>query len=294
MAIVQLFAPHLALACIALVPVAALSRSRRLVATLAAVALLFALRFGAEWWSSAVPARDASTNLDVLTWNLEAGSRPGADSAAMLVGQHSDLIALEELTFDAAAAIDSDPVLAARYPYRVLEPSGGVTGAGLLSRFPITASEFRLDPVRLETRVALPEGAQVVLVAHPFPGRIRTIGGIPVGFDPAQRNADLGLIRARVKELDALDVPVLLIGDFNTAPTDPAFRGLTGGLHDAHAEAGIGPGWTWRPGGLAWIGTGLLRIDLVLSTSQLRPTATSVVCPIHGDHCLVAATLARS
>ena len=211
----------------------------------------------------------------------------------MLVGQHADLIALEELTFDAAAAIDSDPVLATRYPYRVLEPSRGVTGAGLLSRFPITESEFRLNPVRLEARVTLPEGVLVMLVAHPFPGRIRTIGGIPVGFDPVQRNADLRLIRARVTELDALGLPVLLIGDFNTAPTDPAFRPLTDGLHDAHAEAGVGPGWTWRPGGLAWLGIGLLRIDLVLSTSELRPTATSIVCPIRGDHCLVAATLAR-
>jgi hypothetical protein len=70
----------------------------------------------------------------------------------------------------------------------------------------------------------------------------------------------------------------------------------TGGplaLLDAHAEAGVGPGWTYRPNALEWLGIGLVRIDLVLAGPGLRPVASSVLCPARGDHRAVRATLVR-
>ena len=85
---------------------------------------------------------------------------------------------------------------------------------------------------------------------------------------------------------------MILVGDFNTSPTEPAFATLTDGLLDAHAEVGIGTGWTWRPSQLAGLGAGLLRLDIVLSGPSLRPVATRVECPPAGDHCVLYATLA--
>lgn len=288
--IAQILTPHLALACLALVLVAVVTRSRTLGIALATVAVLFAGRFGGEWWSPA--AATGADDLRVATWNLEAGARAGADAVRMLGDHPADIVALQELTPEVAAAIEADPVLVARFGHRVLEPRAGVAGVGILSRFPIETAIYAIEPVRLEARIRFPDRSLVVLNAHPFPARIGLLAGIPVGLDPTVRNNHLERLRSRVAELDAADEAVLLIGDFNTAPTEPAFRRLTGGLHDAHAEVGLGPGWTWRPARFAFLGIGLLRIDLVLSTSNLRPVTTSTTCPSTGDHCLVAAALA--
>ena len=129
------------------------------------------------------------------------------------------------------------------------------------------------------------------MAAHPLPGRIRERDGIPIGFNPRQRNADLDLLRGRVAELEAAGSNVLLIGDFNTTPAEPAFGRLTAGLHDAHAEIGLGPGWTWRPEPLEFLNTGLLRIDLVLTTPNVVPVSDSIECAPVGDHCYVEAGL---
>jgi endonuclease/exonuclease/phosphatase family metal-dependent hydrolase len=130
-----------------------------------------------------------------------------------------------------------------------------------------------------------------VIGAHPFHADIELLGGVPIGLRTAARNEDLEVLRKRVAELEDVERDVLLLGDFNTAPTEPAFGRLTSGLHDAHADIGIGPGWTWRPGRLAFLGTGILRIDLVLSTARLEPLRIGVDCAVVGDHCLVDATL---
>ena len=289
LAVAQILTPHVALACVALVVIAVASRSRALSVALVAVALLFTGRFGGEWWSPS-PAV-AADDLRVLTWNLEAGERAGPDAVRLLGDHPVDVVALQELTPEVAAAIEADPVLNARFPHRALEPRPGVAGIGLLSRFPIETVEDAIEPIRLEARIRLPDRTLVVLNAHPFPARIGMLAGVPVGLDPTVRNGDLERLRSRVAELDAAGEDVLLIGDFNTAPTEPAFRRLTGGLQDAHAEVGLGPGWTWRPARFAFLGIGLLRIDLVLSTSALRPVMTSTACPARGDHCLVQATL---
>ncbi len=289
--VAQILTPHLALACLALVLVAVATRSRALVLALVAVAVLSTGRFGGEWWSP--PGTAGPDDLRVATWNLEAGERAGDAAVRMLRDHPADIVALQELTPEVAAAIEGDPVLRARFPHRALEPRRGVAGIGLLSRFPIDAVSNAIEPVRLEARIPMPDRTLVVVNAHPFPARIGMLAGVPVGIDPTIRNGDLERLRSRVAELEATDVDVLLIGDFNTAPTEPAFGRLTAGLHDAHAEVGLGPGWTWRPSRLAFIGVGLLRIDVVLSTAALRPITTSTACPATGDHCLVEATLAQ-
>ena len=85
---------------------------------------------------------------------------------------------------------------------------------------------------------------------------------------------------------------VVIAGDFNTAPTEPAFSRLVAGLADAHAEVGIGPGWTWRPSRLEGLGVGLLRIDLALSGPGARPVTIEERCGLPGDHCQIVARFA--
>ena len=289
LAIASILAPHFALACLALGPVAIVARSRRLAIVLGLLALVFGVRFSGEW-VSAPPGVEAEA-LVVATWNTQSGIAAADETVRMLVDRQIDIVTLQELTPEVAAAIEADSILEARYPYRALEARSGVSGVGILSRFPISTATYEIEPVRLETRVALADREVVVLVAHPFPARIGQVAGIPVNFDPTERNQELRLLRARVAALEAAGDSVLLIGDFNTAPTEPAFGPLTSGLHDAHAEAGLGPGWTWRPARFAFTRIALLRIDLVLSTAALQPVRTDIVCPERGDHCLLTAWL---
>lgn len=289
-AVLQILSPHVALATLLAIPIAVVARSRGLARAIAATMLLFVLRFGGEWTSLARGA--APGELAVATWNIQAGSGAGDIAVELLSATPVDIVALQELTPDVAAAIEADAALTARYPHRILESREGVAGAGILSRSPIVSAEYARDPVRIEARLHLPGGELVVLNAHPFPARMDALAGIPAGFDPVGRNAENALLRARVAELEAEGLDVLLIGDFNTAPTELAFGRLTSGLHDAHADVGWGPGWTWRPARFAFLGIGLLRIDLVLSTADLVPIETSITCLPAGDHCLLEALLA--
>jgi endonuclease/exonuclease/phosphatase family metal-dependent hydrolase len=115
---------------------------------------------------------------------------------------------------------------------------------------------------------------------------------VPIGFDPASRDAALSRFRIRVDAAIARDETVILVGDFNVAPTEPAFRPLVEGLADAHAEVGIGPGWTWRPSRFESLELGLLRIDLALSGPGATPAQVSERCNLPGDHCQIEATFA--
>lgn len=288
-AVVQILSPHAALACILLIPIAIAVRSRSLELAIAATALLFVVRFGAEWTSP--PPASGSADLTVATWNIQAGASAPDAAVELLPARPVDIVAIQELTPDVAAAIDADPVLAARYPHRLLEPRAGVSGAGILSAFPILSAEYETGPVRIEARLHVRGVELVVLNAHPFPARIDLLAGVPSGMNPGSRNEETAGLRARVAELEAARLDVVLIGDFNTAPTERAFGRLTAGLHDAHAGVGWGPGWTWRPARFAFLGVGLLRIDLVLSTAGLVPVANSITCPPAGDHCLLEAAL---
>ncbi len=279
---------QLLVATVVFLPLAAVGRSRRL-ALAAAIAIgVGALRFGPRWIS--LPA-GGSTDLVVATWNLEIGARTPAQALAELAAVDADVVALEELSSETADALDADPGVRARFPYRVLAGRGDVLGIGLLSRWPLAESSvFDMaswpdEPSRAEAVVHAPGRTIRVIAAHPLPATIGTLGGLPVDFEPAQRDRSLATVRARVDAAIARGERVVLLGDFNTTPAEAAFGDLARGLHDAHAEVGQGPGWTWRPTRLAPLGLGLLRIDLVLSGGGALPVSSAVECTPLGDHC---------
>lgn len=291
LAIALLLSPHLGLLTLALWPVAAVTRSRRLALALAVVAVLFVVRFGSDWVPSPGPDFGSAAALGVATWNVQYSGVPSADAVQFLSDHPVDVVVLEELNPDVAATIEASSALTARWPYRALYPARGAGGIGMLSTYPLVDPQHAVDPVRLEARVQLRGDEVVVLGAHPYPALISRVLGLPFGFDPTVRNADLELLRGRVRDLEGDGARVILLGDFNTAPSEPAFGRLTAGLLDAHREVGGGPGWTWTPLGLRRLGLAFLRIDLILSSSSLPPIATHVDCPRVGDHCLVSATL---
>ncbi len=293
LALAAVLAMHLALAAIVLVPLAFHRDARAARLALVALAIVSAVRFGDEWVSMpAVRAANPAADLVVLSWNLEFGARAGQGAVDGLRGLDLDVVALQEVGADHAAAIEADADLRARFPHRELVPREGVAGIGLLSSYPIVRSEVLEAPMSMEAVLDVDGRPVTVITGHPFPGHIRTAGPVPVSFDPTDRDADLARFRARVDAAIARGETVIVAGDFNTAPTEPVFERFVAGLADAHREVGIGPGWTWRPSRFEGYGLGLLRIDLALSGPGARPVAIAERCSLPGDHCQLEARFA--
>jgi endonuclease/exonuclease/phosphatase (EEP) superfamily protein YafD len=293
--VLQIFAPHLAMLGLLLVVVCLLEPRSRSVVAAVALAIVVGIRFGGDWVSLPATAASGSTNLDVATWNLEVASRSGVDSVAFLHGRQADIVALQELRPETAAAIEADPALVARYPYRVLVPRADVWGMGLLSRLPILASEYEYNPATQVIQLDLGDGRRLAVVnAHPAHADIESFGttSLPMGLDTAARNAALDVVRGHIDALIGQGLPVVMLGDLNTTASEPAFDRFVSGLREAHQEIGLGPGWTWRPNRLEFLGMGFLRIDHVVVSPQIAPLSSGTACPPIGDHCLVSARVA--
>lgn len=291
-ALAAILAMHVALAGILLLPLAFVRDARALRLALVALAVMSVVRFGDEWVSLPMAHATDAADLRVLSWNLEFGARPGDAAVEGLRGLDVDVVALQELGADHAAAIEADADVGRRFPFYELRPRDGVLGMGLLSAYPIQRTDVGTDPVSIEAVIDVDGRAVTVITGHPFPGHIGMAGPLPMSFDATSRDAALERFRARVDAAIARGETVIVVGDFNTAPTEPAFDRVVAGLVDAHRAVGIGPGWTWRPSRFEPLGIGLLRIDLALSGPGATPTGISERCDLPGDHCQLHAGFA--
>lgn len=273
-----------------LAPIALLARARVLGAALLIVFIGGGL-FGSEWIS--LPASGAARHdFSAMNWNLEYGERTPAAAAAQLEHVTVDLIALQELEPDAAAAIEANLTITVGYPYRAMVPRWGAGGLGVLSRYPIESVSSSEDPPCLELTVDTPRGKVQVIDAHPTHGEIdkATRLRLPIDFNASDRRAAIATLRKRIDPVLASGQRLLVLGDFNTAPSDPENRILTNGLRDTHVEVGEGPGWTWRPRRLAFLPVAFVRIDRQLTAGPILPSSTWVDCSLPGDHCRLFGT----
>jgi len=270
---------------VVLTPVALLTRARLLGLALVVVVVAGGGFFGSEWIS--LPGGATRHDLSVMSWNLQAGARTPAEAAAQLEGVKVDLIALQELEPDASAAIEADPVITARYPHREMQPRAGSRGVAILSRYPIMDLGFPGIEAEMQVVLDAPQGRVHVINAHPMPASIETITPLrlPIDFNPAQRDAAIATVKGGIDLARSAGERVLVLGDFNTAPSEPENAVLTEGLRDTHVEVGEGPGWTWRPSRFTFLPVAFLRIDRQLTAGAIYPVSTSVECSLPGDHC---------
>jgi vancomycin resistance protein VanJ len=288
LALAMVLETHLFIAAFAiLAPVALLARARGLGIALAVLVAAGGCFFGSDWVS--VPGIDGGGrhDLTVMTWNLQYGSRTPAEAAAQLETADVDLVALQELEPDSSAAIEADAAIAARYPYRAMSPQWGAWGVAILSRYPIRDVVTLPWPARVQLVVETPSGPVRVVNGHPTHAEFITLTplGLPVGYDPSERDDAIAVIRRWIDPAVATGERLLVLGDFNTAPTEPEYSVLTRGLRDTHREVGEGPGWTWRPSRFTFLPVAFLRIDLQLTAGPIYPASTWVDCRYQGDHC---------
>ena len=233
------------------------------------------------------PGPADSYDLTVMTCNLENDSTEPDALVAALRSLEADVVALQELTVEQAAAIERD--LQESYPYQALY-GAGIPGKGLLSRYPILEETlFYLQAQRLPyLRATLAvEGAVTpvtVIVAQPPPPHL--VGAsyrIPPGAA-----AEIGSLA----EMSAAGGPVVLLGDFNMTDQNDNYALLAeAGLTDAFRAVGQGFGTTWPARGIGPLRR-LVRIDYVWHSAHFRAVAAWVGPDVGSDHLPVLARLA--
>lgn len=289
-ALTEVFEPYLVVAGLIASAFAFGARPRSARPLVVILLVVVVVRYGPALIS--IPDPGPGATLQVMAWNLEAGPDAGQRALAGVLRSDAGLIGVEELQPESAAALEADGSVTARFPYRVLEPDDGVLGLGLLSMHPIVEHQYLADPPVMRAVLDPVAGEPfAVFVVHPLPARFVTIAGLTVALNTTKRDADIAHIRSLVEADLAASRPVIVLGDINTTEREPAYAELAAGLHDAHLEAGIGPGLTWRPPGLPALQFGMLRIDYVFTSPPFAVPSTFVDCSLRSDHCRLEATI---
>ena len=226
--------------------------------------------------------------LTVASENVNAGNPDPAGSARDLAASGADVLALVELTPQAAGRYERG--LAKAYPYHTLQGT-----VGLWSKLPLSdtqpidimdygplaqtmpADQKMASDRALRTTVATDHGPLTVYLAHPGSVRVNPAAG----FWTASR--DIG-VRALGRAIAAdPSKRVVLLGDLNGTMDDRAFAGLAAQVHSAQEMAGDGFGFTWpasfpvvRIDLRGGVRPGLARQGLRIRTG--RPPPASLSC----------------
>ncbi len=178
----------------------------------------------------AAPVAAGPADLLVATQNIGAANADPRASAQALVATGAGLVAVQEI--DGSAA-DATALLDSRYGYHA-----AATTVGLWSQWPMD------EPEPLELGLGWARALRVV-VHHPS-GDIAVyavhLPSVRPGYT-APRDAAIAELAAIVQSDTASRV--LVMGDLNTATTDPALDALTGELADSRESVKGGFGFTW-------------------------------------------------
>lgn len=175
----------------------------------------------------------------ILTANLRLGTGDPAALVTLVQTHRVDLLAVQELTPDAAAELDRLG-LAELLPHRRLLPEFGASGSGLYARFPLRDDSARRNDGGFGQAYAtvLVPGAPPLLVesVHPMS---------PYALD----TVSLWRTDLRAQPPATPDGPLrILAGDFNaTLDHAPLRRLLATGYIDAAEATGTGLVGTWGP-----------------------------------------------
>lgn len=254
-----------------LLGLAAVRRSRLAAVAVLAPAVVWTTLFG----GALTDKRSGGGDLTVVSHNVNEANTDPAGTAHVLVGAGADVLALEELSDEAATVYSRE--LAAAYPHHAV-----IGGVGIWSRYPL--ADVKAVPIMPWTRALratarTPHGPVAVYAVHLASVRVSA-----AGFTTGRRNAAARELAAALRAEPAPRVVVL--GDFNGTFQDGALAPVTSQLRSAQREAGDGLGFTW-PAAFP-----LVRIDDVL-VRGMTPRAAWTLPATGSDHLPVAATLSR-
>lgn len=211
--------------------------------------------------------------LRILTQNLYNGGADPADLARVLDRFQPDLVAVQELSANAAPVLESWAVTA------LLDPRDDTTGMGVAVR--AAAGLSRLDfPVRRPILARLSGDAWElacdvdVINAHVMNPLVR-----PLGLTRRIRSQELLGLREALSAESGADARVV-VGDLNSSPAWPLYRSLSRIATDAAKQARTAKRtWGPQPGSPR-----MLRIDHAFLRGPLRAIRTQLVDLAGTDH----------
>lgn len=278
-----------------LLPVAIVRPSKSSIAVLIGSILIFL----GHWGELLVPKSQAvpsgGQTIRVMTYNT-LGYNPDTEGTIRVVREmEPDIIALQELAPEHALALEN--ALGTKYPHRLMDARPGVTGSGIMSRFPMRV----LDAQSL---LKLP------WIGTPMAVEI-DVAGKPVQFVNFHTYAGPKYTRMREDQCRLLAEfaathpgRLIFAGDLNATDQNAAHAIVTHNMIDAWREAGWGMGHTFpgKPtpdiGGSRPVILGipvpqwLVRIDYIFHSNDLK-TIDARLGPGDGgsDHRPIMATL---
>ncbi|BDD82021.1 hypothetical protein TPB0596_17840 [Tsukamurella pulmonis] len=180
------------------------------------------------WRGEAAPT---GATLTVLTANIQLGQGDAGELARLVRDNEVDVLAVEEITPEAAARIAASSI-AADLPHSFVRPDRLAYGTALYSRHPLssTATVPGFALTALTAVATVPGRGDVQLFAvHPVPP-----------LEPADWADELRKIEALLQGVPE-PRPVIALGDYNATFDHVQFRRLlTGGYRDAGQLAGAG------------------------------------------------------
>ncbi|MFI7387318.1 endonuclease/exonuclease/phosphatase family protein [Streptomyces sp. NPDC049813] len=258
----------------------------------AALALLLPLAAWLHLFGGLLGDRSqAGGDLTLVSHNVAAANPDPAATARTMAASGADILALEELSEQAAGVYEKG--LAAAYPYHAVLGTVGVWSKLPLSRTePVDLQQdvgrlgarkpaaAKLAEARaLRTTVATRQGPLTVYVAHL--GSVRVTPAAGFWTESRDRNARaLGAALAAERS-----ERVVLLGDLNGTVDDGALDGITTRLTSAQDAAGAGFGFSW-PRSFP-----VARIDHIL-VRGVEPTRAWLLPATASDHLPVAAEIA--
>ncbi len=220
---------------------AALQRKSLGIGTLLGLLAFLAL-FGKLFLPKATPPVDPQATLTIMTYNTLGVQYRTEPIIAVLGAENPDVVFLQEVNPGLAEAIQSQ--LSKQYPYRILDPQQGVRGMGVISKFPLRASEKTL-PLEWVGRPQVLEmewnGQTITLVNfHTWPTGLGPPWAVTTNFRQREEQA-----QALADFAANTPGPLIVAGDANATPLNDAYRIITNQLKDAWIEAGFGFGHTF-------------------------------------------------
>ncbi|WP_156163820.1 endonuclease/exonuclease/phosphatase family protein [Demequina maris] len=186
----------------------------------------------AAWVAPLFVATPASGDVELIvaSVNLRAGAGDPEAVVRLVRESDADLLSVQELTPEAAAALD-EAGLGELLPYSAVLADAIWAGTGLWSAHPISGWDgldgYTFRQVR--ATVELPSGPVTLLALHPAAPQLLV------------HRAWSTETAALVDVLDGIDGPVIAAGDLNTSRDHAVFRDLESrGFVDAADEAGAG------------------------------------------------------
>ncbi len=235
--------------------VVALALKDRAMMGVAILAVLFGGLQILPWYTGRAPVPQSGAAIRVLLVNVLTANTNHRGLMGIVRGEHPDIIALQEIDDRWVAALDD---LEEYYPHSFLLPQSDNFGIGILSRLPLVNTQVLhmgnagVPSLRAEIDVA--EQHIDVLIVHTMPPARPSLGAV--------RNAQL---KAVPKAVEAMNGPVIVLGDLNVTMWSPYLRDLVNesGLLNARRGEGIHPTW---PADLAPF---LIPIDQCLYSTPL-------------------------